>query len=466
MSTGKLFIGKRVRELRQENGATQAQFAERIGISTSYLNQIESNQRPVSATVLLALVDKCGLNVAELGAGETDRLLSAFSEALSDPLFQGYAPGIQELKMIVQNAPGLAHALIAAHQAYRRTSEQLASIDRELAKGASDPTPYEEVRDFFHFTDNYIHELDIVAETIAVETGIPYDSFVALKARLEGKHGVSVRQLTQDGELRRFDRSNRTLYLSGNSPLVTQQFQLAIQLAQLEASPAIDAILSRASFRTQEAVEICRVGLQNYFAGALLMPYEKFARSASELRHDVELIALRFGTSLEQTCHRLSTLQRPGNKGVPVFFARIDRAGNITKRHSATRLQFARYGAACPLWNAHTAFETQGRIIRQLAQMPDGSRYLSMAVQVTKRNGGYRSAETVYVLAFGCDISVADAFVYADGLDIKGGAHYEPIGVSCRVCERQGCHARATPPVKRRIEVNHAQRGVLPYELV
>ena len=209
MAIGKLYIGRKVREVRDANKATQGQFAERIGISTSYLNQIENNQRPVSASVLLALAEKFQIDIAELSTGEGDRLLSALSEALSDPLFETYSPSLQELKLITQNAPGLAHALISCHQAYRRNSEQLASIDDTLGRGGPsvETTPYEEVRDFFHFVDNYIHDIDVLAERLAGELGVGEgDNQAALVAYLEQRHGVRVvRGAAGDEAIRRYD---------------------------------------------------------------------------------------------------------------------------------------------------------------------------------------------------------------------------------------------------------------------
>jgi predicted transcriptional regulator/transcriptional regulator with XRE-family HTH domain len=465
MVTGKLFIGRKVRELRLATGATQRQFAERLGISTSYLNQIESNQRPVSALVLLALADKFQLNISEISMGETDRLISALSEALADPLFEAYSPSLQDLKLITQNAPSLAHALITSHQAYRRKSEQLASMDSELVRGITEVTPYEEVRDFFHFVDNYIQDLDVAAERLSPAFGSSRDQRTSLAKYLEEKHGIGVVYASNDAALRRFDPETRTVTLNTYAAPQTQMFQLAVQIAQIEAKTNIDALVEDASFRSQEAGEICRIGLHNYFAGALLMPYNQFLQAARELRYDIELLALKFGTSLEQVCHRLSTLQRPSNKGIPIFFARIDRAGNITKRHSATRLQFARFGAACPLWNAHQAFEVQGRIIRQLAETPDGIRYLSLALQISKSSGGFRSEQTNYVLALGCEVSYADSFVYADGLTLNDRHSFEPIGISCRICERIKCSSRAMPPLKGKITVDHHERISLPYLL-
>jgi predicted transcriptional regulator/DNA-binding XRE family transcriptional regulator len=468
MAIGKLFIGRKVRELRLISQATQSQFAERIGISTSYLNQIESNQRPVSATVLLALADKFQLDISELATGETDRLMSALSEALTDPLFEAYAPSMQELKLITQNAPGFARALISCHQAYRRNSEQLASMDDSLGQGLkAEATPYEEVRDFFHFVDNYLHELDTEAEQLSSRLQLlDGDGHAALGDYLGKTFGVEIVYAPGAGNaVRQFDPGSKTLLLNPYAPAHTRAFQMAVQLAQLQVHEIIAAIVGAAGFRNGEAAEICRSGLHNYFAGALLMPYQHFLQAARELRHDIELLAVRFGASVEQVCHRLSTLQRPGNKGIPIFFARIDRAGNITKRHSAAKLQFARFGAACPLWNAHQAFEAPGRIIRQLAETPDGARYLCLATQVSKGFGGFRTPQPSYALAVGCEISYAASFVYADDLHISDRSSFDPIGTSCRICERTRCPSRAMPPLKHKLTVDHNLRSTLPYEL-
>ncbi len=469
MRNTKLFIGRKIRDLREAQRLTQAAFAQRIGISTSYLNQIENNQRSVSAAVLLALAEVFRIDIADFSSGESDRLLSALSEALGDPLFETYRPNLQELKLVTQNAPGFAHALIAAHQAYRRNSEQLASFDDTFGRstGSHDPTPYEEVRDFFHFVDNYIHELDIVAEELAARLSIPdRDPSAALRDHLESRHGVkSLRTAPGEDSLRRFDAEKRTLHLNPFSPISTRTFQTAFKIGEIEAGKTIEAIVAGAGFRSAEAVDICRIGLANYFAGALMMPYEAFLSSARELRHDLELLAGRFGASIEQVAHRLSTLQRAGRKGVPIFFARIDRAGNITKRHSAARLRFARFGAACPLWNAHQAFEAPGRMLRQLAETPDGVRYLCVSTEIAKGGGGFRTVQRRYAIAVGCEVTHAGDFVYADDLDIAARTAFEPIGISCRICERVNCVQRAVPPLKRRLTVDHDLRGPVPYRI-
>ena len=208
-----------------------------------------------------------------------------------------------------------------------------------------------------------------------------------------------------------------------------------------------------------------KIGLANYFAGAALMPYAAFQAKAHDCRHDLEILAGHFGASIEQVAHRLSTLQRPGAKGIPFFFVRVDQAGTITKRHSATRLQFARFGGACPLWNVHRAFETPGRFLRQLAETPDGVRYISLARDISKPAGRFGAPIRRFAIALGCEVRHAAALVYADGLDTGRDGAFEPIGISCRICERKTCHQRSVPPLERHLVVDPNSRGILPYRV-
>jgi len=477
MRARKLFIGGRIRAIRGEHGLTQAGFATRLGISASYLNQIENNQRHVSASVLLALAEAFSVDITTLSDQDTDRLLADVSEALADPVSGGTQPSLTDVKLVVQNAPSFARAFVALHQAMRRSGDQLAELDETLERSGAltDPTPYEEVRDFFHYVDNYIHELDLAGEALSQEVSKSRGvSLKALADHIERRHRVRVAiggepeagaADANRGGLRRFDPVSRVLWLNPRTPTSTQAFQIACQIALIEHDAVLTRIITDAKFRSADAAGICRIGLANYFAGAAILPYGAFSAAARELRHDLVLLADRFSTSLEQVAHRLSTLQRPGQKGVPFFFARVDKAGNITKRHSATKLQFARFGSACPLWNAHSAFETPNRIIRQLAETPDGVRYLCLATAVTKPSGGWRDPVQSHALALGCEVTHAGELVYADDLDIARANAFEPIGVSCRICERRDCHQRAVPPLKRRLIVDLNTRKTVPYGL-
>lgn len=463
MPTQKLYAGAKLREIRARLALTQKTFADKLGVSLPYLNQMENNHRPVSAAVVLALAQEFGLDVTELTVGESERLVSDMREALADPVFAATTPPLADLRLAASNAPALARAFLDLHRAYRQTHERLASLDEALGREDASlrPSPWEEVRDFFHYCDNYIDAVDRAAEHFASLATPAQDITRAALSALE-KRGITT-SFTDQPETRRYDPATKRLTLSNRTAGPTQRFQLLLQVALLTQNELIEATLDLARFATPEARDIAKIGLANYFAGAALLPYRAFQQAALETRHDLERLADLFGASIEQVAHRLSTLQRPGAKGIPFFFVRVDQAGTITKRHSATRLQFARFGGACPLWNVHRAFETPGQFLRQLAETPDGVRYLCLARDVSKPGGAFLAPVKRYAIGLGCEVQHAAQLVYADGLDLKG--HFEPIGISCRICERPACHQRSVPPLERRLKVDPDRRGLLPYEI-
>ena len=465
MATQKLYAGAKLREIRNRVALTQREFATKLGVSLPYLNQMENNNRPVSTTVVLALAQEFGIDVTELSTGDSERLVSDLREALADPALAENDVPLADIRLSASNAPALARAFLKLHHTYRETHERLASLDDALGRQEfrMQPSPWDEVRDFFHYCDNYIDAVDHAAENFAKSAEQKPSMRIAAEDAL-AHVGVSVR-LSDSGPLRHYDQANKALTLSAHASPETQCFQMLLQVALLQRNSLLEATLDLAKFQSETARDIAKIGLANYFAGAALMPYGKFHAAAQEHRHDLELLSNQFGASIEQVAHRLSTLQRPGNKGIPFFFVRVDQAGTITKRHSATRLQFARFGGACPLWNVHRAFETPGRFLRQLAETPDGVRYFSLARDVSKSGGHYGAPVRRYAIALGCEIKHADRMVYADNMDISNAAAFQPIGISCRICERPDCHQRSVPPLERKLMIKENERGVLPYEV-
>ncbi|MBW6416673.1 short-chain fatty acyl-CoA regulator family protein [Celeribacter sp. PS-C1] len=464
MAQQKLYAGAKLRETRTRLGLTQRAFAEKLGVSLPYLNQMENNNRPVSTGVVLALAQEFGFDVTELSSGDAERMVTDMREALADPVFADGAPPLADLRLAASNAPALARAFLELHRAYRQTTERLASMDEALDREDSPAraSPWEEVRDFFHYCDNYLDAVDRAAENFARPNGEARDVVRAAIETLEQK-GITLRSGTK--ELRRYDERAGELTISSRASTATRRFQILHQLALVTQSKLLDATLDLARFQSEEARQIARIGLANYFAGAALLPYGAFLEAAQETRHDLEMLAEQFGASVEQVAHRLSTLQRPGAKGIPFYFVRVDQAGTITKRHSATRLQFARYGGACPLWNVHQAFERPGHFLRQLAETPDGVRYLSIARDVSKPGGAFHAPVRRYAIGLGCEVSHASELVYADDLDVSKPAAFEPIGISCRICERRDCHQRSIPPLERRLNIDPNDRGTLPYRI-
>ena len=459
MRREKIFAGQRIRDARKRLGLTQKGFAERLGVSLPYLNQMENNHRPLSRAVIVGLAREFDIDLGEMTAGDSARLVADLSEALTDGAVTT-APSSADLHVLASQAPSAARALLDLHRAYRQSQERLAALDEALGQDDRGPhlSPWEEVRDFFHYCNNYIDAIDQVAEQAAQK------DIDAAMAEALAAHGVTLRYVPMRA-LRHYDPNTRTLTLSNQASRGTQRFQLCHQAALITQAPLIDATLDLASFQTDTARSIARVGLANYFAGAAILPYGRFHARARALRHDIEQLAQEFGASMEQVAHRLSTLQRPGAEGVPFFFVRVDQAGTITKRHSATSLQFARFGGACPLWNVHRAFETPGQFLRQLAQTSDGTQYICLARDISRPGGAWGAPVRRFAIGLGCEVRHAHHLVYADTLDVTTPAAFEPIGISCRICERADCHQRSVPPMERRLSVDPNERGTLPYRV-
>jgi hypothetical protein len=466
----KLFVGPKVRALRERQNLTLDACAQQLGLSTSYLSQIETNQRPVTARVLIALSRTFQIGPGEFDSDEETRLIADLREASADLAPGLPTPALSELKLAAATTPTLARQFLALHRAYRALDERILRFDETVRMKTEDApdslVPYQEVRDFFHYRDNYVDELDVAAEEAAAGIGIAGDgnAMLAFEQALADRFGIEVvRAVAATGVIRHYDPVARVLTLDRDLPEPTRAFQLATQLADLMFNDLCDEVLATAGLESQTGRDIARIGLVNYAAGALMMPYRRFAASAGELRHDIEQLQHRYNASFEQVSHRLSTLQRPGARGVPFYFVRVDAAGNITKRHSSTRFQFARFGGACPLWNVHEAFGQPGRILVQVAEMPDGVRYLCVGRSIVKRSGNYLRPNRQYAIGIGCEIAHADKVVYSEGLQLDGQA--VPVGVSCRICERPDCHQRAFPPLGRRLVVRANERRVVPFAI-
>lgn len=464
----KTFMGVRLRKLRAERGMSQVALAQALGLSPSYLNQLEQNQRPLTVSVLLKLNRALGVDIQEFSEDEEARLVAAMQEALAD------APEpitLPELKEVASQMPALGRALLALHRRSIEATEQIEMMALRMGDDRSDvpasrAMPFEVVRDFFFAHQNYFDALDRSAEALASEArrfGGPLAEW--LTTRLKNQHGVHV-MCIEDGQesKRRYDPASRLLRMSPGLEPSQRVFQLATQLALLEVSALIDTLIDQPPFIGDPAShKLARIGLANYFAGALLLPYGAFLEAAESQRYDIELLEQRFGVGFETVCHRLSTLQRPGAPGVPFFFIRVDRAGNISKRQSATHFHFSRTGGTCPLWNVYEAFGQPGRILPQLASMPDGRKYLWIAYSVSRGLRGYGSPRKTFSIGLGCDIRHAARLIYSKGLDLQDPDAATPIGMGCKVCERESCPQRAFPYVGRPLEVDEHQSRFAPY---
>lgn len=459
-------MGVRLKRLREERGLTQAALARALDLSPSYLNQLEKNQRPLTVPTLLKINAVFGVDVQMFSENDEARLVSELRDVLSEMGNSDIA--LAELRELSANMPAIARSFLALHDRYRGAMERANLLAARFGDDA--PTaplmPFEEVRDFFYARRNHIDVLDRTAERLFNESGGAIgDMSGALVRRFKRKHGISV-LIDRDAHpriQRRYDARAKTMIIAGHLRPGQQAFQMATQLAFIECGDVLDELISDVSFANPEARGLTRIGLANYFAGALILPYGPYLEAAETLQYDIEQLGGRFGVGFETACHRLSTLQRAETPGVPFFFARVDRAGNMSKRQSATDFHFSRVGGTCPLWNVYEAFADPGRVLVQLAEMPDGRTYLCVARTVTRGQGAYGTPNKTFAIALGCDLRHAERLVYSRGLDLKSREARTPIGVGCKICERETCPQRAFPAINRPLEIDETTHRFVPY---
>lgn len=466
----KLFAGPKLRSVREHVGMTQASFARQLGISGAYLNQIESNQRPLTAAVLVGLSRQFGVEIAAFSGDDEGRLAADLAEMLRDPIFVDHKHSAWDIKSAVTTAPWLVQSALELHRFYRTHVDRMQALEFALDSNAASRqflSPYEEVRDFFLYTNGYLSSLDDSGEALASAIGaMEGRPLRGLIDYLSEKHSITVSK--DDGPHRFkewiYERSKDTIRLDVGMEEASCAFALASQIAIIEHNDLIDEIISNAGFESRDSEELCRIALANYFAGSVLLPYSTFQPLAKELRHDVCQLSYRFGATVEQVMHRLSTMQRPGARGVPIYFAKLDVAGNIIKRHSANRFRFGRFTGTCPLWNVHEALRLPDRYHVQVAEMTDSTRFLCVSRAMIKPSRKFGGVPRIHVLSMGCELQDAREFVYADTIDLRT-TPVAQIGISCRVCEREDCEHRAMPPIDKGVVVAFNRRGTVPYTI-
>jgi len=465
----KTFSGARLRRLRQERGLTQTALAQALDLSTSYVNQLENDQRPITVPVLLVLTERFDLPAQYFSSDSDARLVADLSDVFTETAAER-AISQSQIEEFVARMPEVGQSLVAVHRRLRDATEELegyrSRATAETSLPLQRPMPFEEVRDFFYDRNNYIGDLDVAAEQMFSESGMrPGGLDLQLSEFMRDRFGISV---VIDHELpettkRRYHPDTQVLRVAHWLLPGQRAFQIATQLALLSQADLISAILATDDQLSTEARGVARIGLANYFAGAFLLPYREFHRAAAELHYDIDLLGRRFGVGFETVCHRLSTLQRPQQRGIPFIFVRTDKAGNISKRQSATAFHFSRVGGSCPLWVVHDAFAQPGRIVVQVAQMPDGRSYFWVAKTTTPEGRGYLGQRTSFAIGLGCDLAHADKLVYSTGVVLDDPSTAVPIGAGCKICNRTSCAQRAFPYLGGRVVVDENAGSSLPY---
>ena len=468
----KTFIGPRLRRLRLDRQQTQSEMGRALGISTSYVNLLEKNERSVSVPVLLRLMEVYGVDWRDIAEDESTALLADLRAAMQDPLFDGDRPDLTQLRSALAHSPDLAHCFLHLHRAYQAATDQILAF-AEAGAGADGigpilaASPETAVHNFFRRHGNHFAALETAADAFwGGETIATDETYVLLKRRLARDLGLSVRVVPAQSlpnTLRDYDEEGREVLLSEALDHTNRVFQLVHVAGLIEQRKTLDALLAESGIDDAQGRARCRVELANYFAAAVLMPYGPFLREAAECKYDMDHLATRFGVSFEQACHRATTLQRTGAQGVPFFFLRIDKAGNVTKRFNATDFHLAEHGGACPRLDVHTSFRVPGRIVTQFVEMPDRSQFFVFSRTVDRPRITRHAADVRLAVALGCSVDQADRIGSAEAFTV-GSMTPTPIGINCRVCPRANCDQRAHHAMVMSQPIDTRRRGANRYD--
>ena len=465
-------LGVVIRRLRRGQSLTQKDLADKLDISVAYINLIENNRRSITVPILLKVAKLFNIELSELTNDYNKQLNSDLMDIFSDNIFEEHELKNNDIKDFCVNTPIVGDAVRTLYDKYLQNkkdlgelADQMISVKQEISDTVgSEKSSADFISDILQSNNNYFSDIEEISEKEA--PAIDLDNGNRLRSMidfLEKKFSIKIKfeeENLQNNFVKKYIAEKKILKISNALSRESKEFLIAHQLGLIIGKDSIEAKLEKEGITDNNTLALGKTVLANYFASCLLMPYDNFLRYSKKHRYDIDMLSNRFETSFEQVCHRLTTLQKPGNKGIPFHFMRVDIAGNVSKRFSLSGLKIPRYSVACPRWNVYSAFLNPGKIKVQLSKMLDGKTFVCLARTVSKRIGDYRSPETFFSIGLGFDISHSKDCVYADNLDEK---YSVPTGLSCRTCERENCRQRAFPPIHKNLKFNENVRGLSGY---
>lgn len=448
-----LYAGPAVRRVRRRLNLTQAAMAQRLTISPSYLNLIERNQRPVTARVIMQLMGEFAFDPRDLAGGAAVGGVDGLTRRLTDQRFADLGIDREEVDEFLSASPQIAAAFARLYDA------------GSAGPGDDGDDPLTAARREVERWRNHFADLDHGAEALADEMRLSRgDTAVALAERLRDRHQLAVRILPREvmpDARRRLDLHARQVQLAEMLGPASRAFQLALLIAQLEQREAIGQIVAGAHLSDRIAREVFTDHLYGYFAAALLMPYGRFLRACEATGYDLPVLQRRFGVSFEQLAHRLTTLQRIGQRGLPFFMARLDRAGQFSKRFiGASGALFVEAEHGCPLWCAARALERPGELLAQPVALAETGAGVSHWLCLAQATGAGGPAQFAVVL--GVDAALAGDLAQARGVSLERGAAVA-IGPGCRRCHVLACPQRALPAIGARLRFDRVRSPLTPF---
>lgn len=473
-------MGQQLRELRLARGLQQGEVARRLDISPAYLSLIEKGKRTVQLPLLFRALELYGVGMEEFMSSLGERHVDdGLARLLDDPLLRSLNLSEEDLASLSAE-PKIITTITALFNLYKNTRSQLDNVLSGIARRERDGgliddeegdslrfdySPFDEVTDFLEQHHNWFPSLEQRAEELrrnaSMGTRVTRDELVRM---LEDRFDIEVRLVPGDrgsSVVRRWDPDKGVVSLSADLFEQRMKFQLAQTIGRrlFDDEGLHEEVLANYPGRHTETRKLIKIHLANYFAGALLLPYDDFYRAVTRTRYDVELLAHLFESSYETVAHRICNLSDPRRRGIPMHFLRVDTAGNVSKRYSGDGLRIPQHGGSCAKWAVHLAFLTPNVITKQYSMFPDGSTYFCFSKIVSEPYQGSLARGTVYSIGLGTHADNAKHLAYADDVPFVDPKKMAvPVGTTCRFCERTDCNMRSAPSYKFAFRVDEDTR--------
>lgn len=403
--------GSRVRERRLALGLRQAELAQAVGISASYLNLIEHNRRRVAGDVLLRLAAELGVATDVLQQGAAAGLAEALRGAAGEA--GGEAAEIDRLEEFLGRFPGWAAVLAGQQTRIGQLERAVAALNDRIAH---DPHLGAALHEVLSAVSSVRSTAGILAET--------EDIAADWRARFHANLYQDSERLAQGAEalVTYLEGAEQTATPGSGSPeeeldqwLVARDWQLDGAAADLD------------QLATEAARGMARGLILQAEADAARMPDAAFRAARSAEADDLLRLAARFGVSALAVMRRIAL--RPGAAEGLVI---CDGAGALILRKPVAGFIPPRFGAACALWPLFRALTRLGQPIRAEIEMAGrrGERFSARAWAEAEHPAGFDGIE---VRRAGMLLSPQLPGTAAPVLR---------VGASCRICPEAACAAR------------------------
>lgn len=429
-----VLIGNRIRERRLILGLKQAELARRVGISASYLNLIEHNRRGIGGKLVVDLAHALDVDSKVLTEGAEAILIETLREASA--LFP--ETQVEELRIeeFADRFPGWAK-LIGAQLDRQKTMER--TIEVLSDRLTHDP-----------FLSASLHEV------ISTVTAIRSTSSILSESDDLDPEWLARFHRNINEESHRLTESSQSLiaYLDGVGDAQTgatspqeelDSFLVAwdFHIPALEASGpegVAELVAEVGDGLSQAGRDLIEKHLLQYAQDAQALPLHAVLEAYQQTPDDPLTVATRLAAPLPLVFRRLAALPTDKVEN-PFGLVTCDGAGALTFRREIAGFSVPRFGSACALWPLFQALSRPMTPLRSILEQSNRQRDTFTALSY---------ADVTYPNGFdGPPVVQSSMLVLPKSDTVQASEHTLPIGVSCRICTREGCAARREPSILR-----------------